>query len=579
MSSDKNYLDNLRHSAAHLLAAAVMELWPNAKRTIGPSIENGFYFDFDFGEIKVSEDDFPKIEEKMHEIVKSWSGFERHELSPEDAKKEYPNNEFKHELIDEFSKEGQVLTFYKSGDYWDLCRGGHVENPAEELKYFKLLSIAGAYWRGDEKNKMLTRIYGTAFPSQKELDEYLHMLEEAKRRDHKRLGRDLKLFMFHETAPGMPYWLPKGLVLLNTLIHFWREEHEARNYQEIKSPLINKKELYEISGHWDHYLDDMFLSETKEGETYALKPMNCPNAMIVFGSDLRSYKELPIRLSDTDTLHRFELSGTLNGLLRAREFCQDDAHIFVTEDQVRSEFKNLFELTERFYSIFGLDYRFRLGTRPEKFMGDKKLWDKAEQELKDVLAESGKDYFVEEGDGAFYGPKIDILMKDALGREWQMGTLQLDFQLPLRFKLKYTGEDGTAKIPVVIHRVIYGSLERFVGLITEHFAGAFPVWLSPVQVKVLPISEKHFEYAKGVAEKLKAENIRVEIDERSETLGAKIRDAQGEKVPYMLILGDKEEESDSLSVRLRNGENKNSVPFNEFLADLKEKISSKSLEL
>lgn len=579
MSSDKNYLDNLRHSAAHLLAAAVMELWPNAKRTIGPSIENGFYFDFDFGEIKVSEDDFPKIEEKMHEIVKSWSGFERHELSPEDAKKEYPNNEFKHELIDEFSKEGQVLTFYKSGDYWDLCRGGHVENPAEELKYFKLLSIAGAYWRGDEKNKMLTRIYGTAFPSQKELDEYLHMLEEAKRRDHKRLGRDLNLFMFHETAPGMPYWLPKGLVLLNTLIHFWREEHEARNYQEIKSPLINKKELYEISGHWDHYLDDMFLSETKEGETYALKPMNCPNAMIVFGSDLRSYKELPIRLSDTDTLHRFELSGTLNGLLRAREFCQDDAHIFVTEDQVRSEFKNLFELTERFYSIFGLDYRFRLGTRPEKFMGDKKLWDKAEQELKDVLAESGKDYFVEEGDGAFYGPKIDILMKDALGREWQMGTLQLDFQLPLRFKLKYTGEDGTAKIPVVIHRVIYGSLERFVGLITEHFAGAFPVWLSPVQVKVLPISEKHFEYAKGVAEKLKAENIRVEIDERSETLGAKIRDAQGEKVPYMLILGDKEEESDSLSVRLRNGENKNSVPFNEFLADLKEKISSKSLEL
>lgn len=582
MSSDKKskeYLDNLRHSTAHLLAAVVMELWPSTKRTIGPAIDNGFYFDFDFGETKITEEDLLKIEKKMLEILPTWKGFERHELSPEKAKEEYLDNEYKLELIDEFASKGETLTFYKSGDYWDLCRGGHVENPNEELKHFKLLSIAGAYWRGSEKNKMLTRIYGTAFPTKEELDKHLAMLEEAKKRDHKKLGRELKLYMFHETAPGMPYWLPKGLTLLIALTDFWREEHAIRNYHEIKSPLINKKELYETSGHWDHYLEDMFISETKEGEVYALKPMNCPNAMVVFGSELRSYKELPVRLSDTDTLHRFELSGTLNGLLRAREFRQDDAHIFIAEDQVRAEFKQLFELTERFYNIFGLSYRFRLGTRPERFLGDKKLWDKAEQELRNVLAESGKDYFIEEGDGAFYGPKIDILMKDALGREWQMGTLQLDFQLPLRFKLKYVGEDGSAKIPVVIHRVIYGSLERFVGLITEHFVGNFPTWISPVQVKVLPITDRNIDYAKSIAHKLKEENIRVELDERNETLQAKIRDAQNEKVPYMLILGDKEVEAQSLSVRLRNGENKNNIKLEEFIEDIKIKIVNKNLDL
>jgi len=589
MSSDKQskestkgqaqYLNNLRHSAAHLLAAAVMELWPKTKRTIGPAIENGFYFDFDFGDIKISEEDFPNIEEKMHELAKSWKSFEKHELTPEEAKKEYPGNQYKHELIEEFSGKGERLSFFKSGDYWDLCRGGHVEHPDRELKHSKLLSVAGAYWRGDEKNPMLTRIYGTAFSTKAELEEYLAMLEEAKKRDHKKLGKEHKLFMFHETAPGMPYWLPKGLTLLYILIDFWRAEHQARNYQEIKSPLINKKQLYEISGHWDHYLSDMFLSETREGEIYALKPMNCPNAMIVFGSEGRSYRELPLRLSDVDTLHRFELSGTLSGLLRVREFSQDDAHIFVKEDQIKSEFKDLFDLTERFYSVFGLSYKFRLGTRPEGFMGDAETWNIAEQQLKEILETSGKDFFVEEGDGAFYGPKIDILMKDVLGREWQMGTLQLDFQIPQKFKLKYNDADGTEKTPVVIHRVIYGSLERFIGIIIEHFAGAFPVWLSPVQVKVLPITDRNLDYAKAIADKLKEQNIRIELDERSETLQAKIRDAQSQKLPYMIILGDKEEESKSLSVRLRSGESKNNIKLEDFIADIKDKIETKSLEL
>jgi len=458
----KEYLDNLRHSCAHLLAAAILELYPDSKRTIGPSIENGFYFDFDFGDTKISEDDFPKIEAKMKELIKTWKGFERKDVTADEAKSFYIGNEYKIELIEEFSGDGKELTFYSSrtgenysdSDYSDLCRGGHVNHPESEIKHFKLLSVAGAYWRGSEKNKMLTRIYGTCFPTKVELDEYLNMIEEAEKRNHKKLGRELGLFMFHETAPGMAYWLPKGVTLYNELVNFWRIEHKKENYQEIFSPLINKKELYETSGHWDHYREDMFLSETDEGEIYALKPMNCPNAMVVFGSETRSYRDLPLRLSDTDTLHRFERSGTLNGLLRIREFRQDDAHIFVTEDQIVDEYKKLFALTERFYSIFNLEYKFRLGTRPEKFMGDKKLWDKAEEELKSVLDKSGKEYFVLEGDGAFYGPKIDILMKDALGREWQMGTLQLDFQQPLRFNLKYSGKDGTTKTPVAIQKIL-----------------------------------------------------------------------------------------------------------------------------
>lgn len=568
-------MDNLRHSCAHLLAAAVMELWPETLRTIGPAIENGFYYDFDFGSIKIADVDFPKIEKKMHELVKSWNGFEKSEVTEKEAKEAYIGNEYKIELIEEFAGESKKLTFYKSGNYSDLCRGGHVENPSKELKHFKLLSVAGAYWRGSEKNKMLTRIYGTVFPTQKELDDYLAMQEEAEKRNHKKLGRELGLFMFHETAPGMAYWLPKGVKLYLQLVDFWRKEHEKYNYQEIVSPLINKKELYEISGHWDHYKEHMFISETEEKEIYALKPMNCPNAMIVFGSETRSYRELPLKLSDTDTLHRYEKSGTLNGLLRIREFRQDDAHIFISEDQIESQYKELFEIVERFYSVFGLKYSYRLGTRPEDSMGEKKLWDKAEKILKGILEKSGKEFTILEGDGAFYGPKIDILMKDSLGRDWQMGTLQLDFQIPLRFGLKYSAQDGTQKTPVVIHRVVYGSLERFIGIITEHFGGAFPTWLAPVQVKLLPITERNLEYSQRVAKILKANNIRTEVDDRNETLGGKIRDAQLEKVAYMLIVGDKEEAADSVSVRARDGKDGGSQPLEKFVGEIQKEIDEK----
>lgn len=589
-------LEQLRHSCAHLLAAAVLDLYPKALLTIGPSIEDGFYYDIDFGKNKISEADLEKIEARMYQIAPTWESFERIPISSNKAMKLFNNNPYKKELIKEFSKDKKELTLYKSGKFTDLCRGGHVIDPANKLRHFKLLSVAGAYWRGDEKNPMLTRIYGTAFATEEELQAYLHQKEEAKKRDHKKLGIALELFMFHETAPGMPYWLPKGLILLNELISFWRNEHEKRGYQEIKSPLINKKELYETSGHWDHYLENMFVAimdeekgtellardekeKKKYNNVYALKPMNCPNAMIVFGSKGRSYRELPLRLSDTDTLHRFERSGTLNGLLRAREFCQDDAHIYVTEDQIGDEFKRLFEITERFYSIFGLEYRYRLGTRPEGFLGEKKAWDKAEKTLKQVLKENKKEFFVLEGDGAFYGPKIDILMKDGLGREWQMGTLQLDFQLPLRFKLKYTDDKGLQKPPVVIHRVIYGSLERFVGVITEHFSGSFPLWISPEQVRILPITDNQLKYAKELEQKLKEERIRVQLDERSEKLGAKIRDAQNMKVPYMLVIGDKEKESEKVAVRLRTGEDLGQMSIKAFFERVKEKITSKALDL
>lgn len=588
MKEDNSSLDNLRHSCAHLLAASVLEVYPDAKLAIGPSIENGFYYDIDFGDQKLSEEDLPKLEKKMLELAPSWKAFERKELSAKEAKGQYKNNPYKEELIDLYSEGGKnKIGFYQSvgsessyfegRPYWDLCKGGHVEAPSEKLKHFKLLSVAGAYWHGDEKNKMLTRIYGTIFPTKDELQKYLTMIEEAEKRNHKKLGQELKLFMFHETAPGMAYWLPKGVILYNELINFWRIEHQKEGYQEIFSPLINKKELYETSGHWDHYKEDMFLSETEEGEVYALKPMNCPNAMVVFGSDTRSYRDLPLRLSDTDMLHRNEKSGTLNGLLRIREFRQDDAHIFIEEEQIAEEYERLFKITERFYSIFGLEYKYRLGTRPENFMGEAKLWDKAEKELKSILEKSAKEFSVLEGDGAFYGPKIDILMKDSLGRDWQMGTLQLDFQQPLRFGLKYSAQDGSQKTPVAVHRVIYGSMERFIGILVEHFGGNFPTWLTPTQVKVLPITEKHLDYAKSVTVKLKEEGVRVELDDRNERLQAKIRDAQMEKVSYMFIIGDREAEAKAVAVRKRDGKDLGSMDLDDFIRALKKEIDEKEI--
>jgi threonyl-tRNA synthetase len=576
---NQDNLNNLRHSTAHLLAAAVMQLYPNVKNTIGPSTKEGFYYDFDFGDTKISSDDLPLIEQKMHEIISSWKSFDRYEVTSNEALEEFLNNEYKKELIKEISEKDSEITIYQSGNFRDLCRGGHVENPNQNIKFFKLLTVAGAYWRGSEKNKMLTRIYGTAFETQEELDNYLNMLLEAEKRNHKKLGKELELFMFHETAPGLAYFLPKGVKVYNELVNYWRDEHEKYNYQEIFSPLLNKKELYETSGHWEHYQENMFLSQTKEDETYALKPMNCPNAMVIFGSKTRSYKELPLKLGDTDALHRFELSGTLNGLLRIREFRQDDAHIFITEEQIRESFQELFEITEKFYSVFGLNYSFRLGTRPESFMGDPKLWDQAEGTLKEILEDSGKEFYIEEGDGAFYGPKIDILMKDSLGRPWQMGTIQLDFQLPRRFNLKYTDKDGSEKTPVVIHRVIYGSFERFIGIITEHFAGSFPLWLSPTQVKVIPISEKFEEYSLTILKELKKNKIRAEIDLRNETLGARVRDAQNEKIPYMIIIGQNEVEEQAITLRKRNSRELEKLNLISFVEIVKDKINKKDLEI
>jgi threonyl-tRNA synthetase len=572
----ENNLHNIRHSCAHLLAAAVMQLYPDAKRTIGPAIENGFYFDFDFGDKTVTEEDLPKIEAKMGEILKSWDSTQGREVSVDEAKKMYEGNEYKQELIDQFASEGQTLTIFKNGDYEDLCKGGHSENPSQDIGAFKLTHIAGAYWRGDEKNKMLTRIYGTCFQTQKELDEYLEMLEEAKKRDHKKLGPALELFFFHETSPGMVYWLPKGLIVYNLLYELAREKYKKFGYQEVATPQLNKKDLFETSGHWSLYKDDMFVSDMGENEVFGIKPMNCPNAMIIFRSKTRSYNDLPWLLAETALLHRFELSGTLNGLFRIRQFRQDDAHMFMQQSQIKNQFEKLMQMVEEMYAPYGLKYRLRFGTRPEKFLGESADWDQAEVMLEDVLKVSGKEYLRAEGEGAFYGPKVDILMKDILGREWQTGTIQLDFQQPKRFDLKYIDSDGSEKTPIVIHRAIYGSIERFLGILVEHYAGAFPTWLSPIQVKLIPIADRHIGYAKEISQRLLADNVRVEIDERSETMQSKIRDAQNQKVPYMVILGDKELEAKSISVRKRQGENMNGIALEQFLEDLNKEIATRS---
>lgn len=558
-------LHAMRHSLAHVLEQAVLTLWPDTHYSIGPAIDFGCYHDFLF-RTPISEADFPAIEREMKKIIQQAQAFRRDELSTTEAKQYWNKRKqpFKVEMIEDLEKnEGrQTVTNYANigpnGEetFVDLCRGGHVENTKDiPIDAFKIMTLAGAYWRGDEKREQLTRIYVAAFPTKAELDAYIHMQEEAKKRDHKILGPQLGLFFFHETAPGMPYWLPKGLTVLNALIQFWRDEHAARGYQEISSPLVNKKELWETSGHWQYYKDDMFIAETPGGETYGVKPMNCPNAMIVFGSTLRSYKDLPLRLSDTDILHRHERSGTLNGLLRVRSFRQDDSHNFVTEDQIEEEYAEILEIAKRFYSVFGLSYRLRLGTRPKEFLGDQKTWDRAEEALGRILAaHAGKDGFeIADGDGAFYGPKVDILMNDALGREWQMGTIQLDFQQPRRFNLSYIDQNGQKQTPVVIHRVIYGSLDRFIGILIEHFAGALPFWLAPIQIRLLPINKEMVSYAQGAAGELRAAGLRVEVDDTDETLQKKIRQAETEKIAVMAIVGKKESEAQSLSLRAHGG--------------------------
>ncbi|HEV8601067.1 MAG TPA: threonine--tRNA ligase, partial [Patescibacteria group bacterium] len=505
MKDSDEKLHNLRHSLAHILASAVTEMFPKAQLGVGPVIETGFFYDFLLPR-SLTPNDLAALEKRMRELVKQKLAFERQEMSTSEAKTyfDHAHQPFKVELIKDIEKFGtteadkilnseeglsvekksnektEKVSLYKTGKFIDLCRGGHVANTSEiDPQSFKLNKISGAYWRGNQENPQMQRIYGLAFKSKLILDEYLHQLEEAEKRDHKKLGPKLGLFMFHHTSPGMPYWLPKGVIIYNELVNFWRVDHAKRDYQEIVSPLLNKKELYQTSGHYEHYWKDMFSVKTKDGEEYGIKAMNCPNAMVIFGSQLRSYKDLPLRLSDTDTLHRNEISGALNGLFRVREFRQDDAHCFVTEEQIGEEYEAIFEIVDKFYSIFNLEYSFRLGTRPESFMGEIKTWDKAEKTLQDILKKSGKKFTVTEKDGAFYGPKVDILMKDTLGREWQMGTVQLDFQQPRRFNLEYTAADGSKKTPVAIHRVVYGSLERFIGILIEHFAGEFPVWLSP----------------------------------------------------------------------------------------------------
>ncbi len=583
-------LYRIRHSTAHILAQAMLEQFPGAKIAIGPPIEDGFYYDFDLPR-SPTEADLATLAERMRAIMREDHPFLVRAVAPAEARALFADQPYKLELIDgliqhEVDENGEpvddgeppVLTVYQQDHFVDLCRGPHVAATDElDPAAFKLMNVAGAYWRGDETKPMLTRIYGTAWRNEAELEQYLWRLAEAERRDHRRLGKQLELFHFDATAPGMPYWLPKGLKVLNTLMAFWREVHEAHDYQETASPLLNERKLYEISGHWEHYKDSMFIMAVDEHTTYGLKPMNCPNAMVIYNLRVRSYRELPLRLSDCDMLHRNELSGALHGLLRVQKFQQDDAHIFITEAQIEEEYARIFALADLFYHIFGLTYRLRLGTRPESYVGDLPTWERAEAALRRILNQhAGPDnYLVKEGDGAFYGPKVDILMEDALGREWQMGTIQLDFQLPRRFDCTYVDRDGSAKTPVVIHRVIYGSMERFIGILIEHTAGALPVWLAPVQVRIIPITNQQLPYAQTVMAQLLKAGLRVELDETAKRMNAKIREAQVQKVPYMLVIGKREMAAGEVAVRLRTEEELGAMTVDAFVALAQQAVTDK----
>ncbi len=545
----------LRHTAAHILAHAVQTIYPTARLTIGPATADGFFYDIDF-KTQISAADLEKIELEMRKIVKANFKIERKEVSRSQAIKMAKENQepYKIELIEAIPK-GEKITIYTQGEWYDICRGPHLRSTGL-VKAFKLTKIAGAYWHGDEKNKMLTRIYGVAFDSKQKMEDYFVALEEAEKRDHRKLGLQQELFFMHETSPGCPYFLPRGLKLFNTLIDFWRQVHDEYNYYECSSPLINNSTLWQTSGHWDHYKDDMFLIEKDQPDVqFALKPMNCPNAMLIFKSKVRSYRDLPMRISDCDTLHRNEKSGTLHGLFRVRCFHQDDSHNFISFDQIQDEYEHLFDLAERFYKVFDIKFTPVLSTRPEKYLGEKETWDKAENILHDILTRRfGKNgYKVDEGGGAFYGPKIDLWMKDAIGRNWQTGTFQLDMQLPSRFDLTYTDKDGERKTPVVVHRVIYGSLERFIGILIEHFSGNFPFWISPTQIAIVPVGAEFAEYAVKLKEHFKKLGLRVEVDLSDSNMNNKIKHYTLLKVPYVLVVGKKEVESNSVAVRVRNG--------------------------
>ena len=563
------------HTSAHVLAQAVKRLYPNVKCGIGPAIEKGFYYDFEF-DFPFSEENLGAVEDEMRKIIKESLSLQVYEVSKEEALKYMADNNepYKQELIRELPAE-EKISFYKQGDYAEFCAGPHIINTSH-IKAVKLLSVAGAYWRGNEKNNVLTRIYGISFPKASELDEYLKLLEEAKRRDHRKLGKDLGLFLLMDEGPGFPFFLPKGLVLKNTLIEYWRQVHKRYGYVEISTPIILNRDLWERSGHWTHYKDKMYTTVIDDMD-YAIKPMNCPGGMLVYRSEQHSYRELPLRVGELGLVHRHELSGTLHGLFRVRCFTQDDAHIFMTREQMRDEIKNVIRLFDEVYSVFGLSYEIEVSTMPEDHMGDIETWDFATDTLKAACEDMGKSYVINEGDGAFYGPKLDFHLSDSLGRTWQCGTIQLDMQLPERFELEYVGADGKKHRPIMIHRVVFGSIERFIGIITEHFAGAFPLWIAPVQVEVLPVTDRAAEYAGGIVNKLQASGFRAEADYRPEKLGYKIREAVGMKVPYMVIVGDKDIENRTISVRHRSGKDLGAMKYEDFESMIKEENDKKSL--
>ena len=563
-----------RHTASHVLAQAVKRLYPNVKLAIGPAIENGFYYDFDV-DTPFTPEDLEKLEKEMAKIQQENLPLERFELPREEAMRYMDENgePYKVELIRDLPEDA-VISFYRQGEFVDLCAGPHVASTGK-VKNCKLMSVAGAYWRGSEKNKMLQRIYGTAFEKKADLDAYLTMLEEAKKRDHRKLGKELGLFTIMDEGPGFPFFLPKGMVLKNTLIDYWREVHKRYGYVEISTPMILNRQLWETSGHWFHYKDNMYTTVIDD-EDYAIKPMNCPGGMLVYKTEMHSYRDLPLRMGELGLVHRHELSGALHGLFRVRCFTQDDAHIFMTWEQMKDEIKNVMRLFDEVYSTFGLSYQIELSTMPEDHMGDEKDWEFATNTLRDAVVEMGKDYEVNEGDGAFYGPKLDFHLSDCLGRTWQCGTIQLDMQLPERFDLEYVGADGAKHRPVMIHRVVFGSIERFIGVITEHFAGAFPTWLAPVQVKVLPITDRAAERCVEVQKALEAHGVRVETDLRNEKIGFKIREAQMQKIPYMLVLGDKEVEQGLVSVRSRKDGDLGTSTLDDFTAKLLDEIKSKA---
>ena len=561
------------HTASHVMAQAVKRLYPDAKLAIGPAIDNGFYYDFDV-EKPFDPQDLEAIEAEMKKIVKEQLPLERFELSPQEALEFMKGEPYKAELIQEHSSKGEAISFFQQGDFTDLCAGPHLPDTSR-IKAFKLTSSTGAYWRGDSNKAMLCRVYGIAFPKASQLEEYLTMLEEAKKRDHRKLGRELELFTFLEEGPGFPFFLPKGMILKNLLLDYWREIHRQAGYQEISTPILLSRTLWERSGHWEHYKENMYTTVI-DGEDFAVKPMNCPGGILVYKTKMRSYKDLPLRMGELGLVHRHELSGALHGLMRVRNFTQDDAHLFITPEQIKDEVKGVVRLIDQVYSTFGFEYHIKLSTMPEDHIGEEKDWIMATDALRDAIVELGYDYEVNEGDGAFYGPKLDFHLTDCLGRTWQCGTIQLDYQLPERFELEYTGADGAKHRPIMLHRVVFGSVERFIGILTEHFAGAFPLWLAPVQVGVLPISERQEDYAKTVAQQLEAAGLRVHLDDRNEKIGYRIREAQLQKIPYMLVVGDKEVQAGAVSVRSHKDGDKGSMVLEDFIAMAQEEVRTKA---